>query len=220
MKFNPKIIILGYYAGNDITDIGKKTIWLSTDENGNPTNITTTYTYVDEKGRYRRNYDVKTSGLFNKFNNFMSYWSHVYIFAKQFYIGSFLNEPEPTHVNSYPQDFLTKFDISKKMLIEINEILRQNDAVLVVMLIPSKVQVDDKAWKSYEKYFGGNSNRFNPQNEIIQFCSKKNIKCLDLLPDFIGKPELYFKIDGHWNEKGHEFAAEELYDYLVSKGLV
>ena len=28
-----------------------------------------------------------------------------------------------------------------------------------------------------------------------------------------------FKIDGHWNEKGHDLAAIKLYEYLINEGL-
>ena len=220
LDFNPKIIILGYFT-NDITDIKKKTIWLSTDEKGDPTNITTTWTYIDEEGRYRRNYNISTKdrSLFYKINRFMSDWSHLHMFLKLFYIGTFLNKPDPNHVYVHPEDYLKKFDISKRMLVEINKMLQANDATLVVMLIPAQVQVDAKAWKSYEKYYGENAYRFNPQNEIMEFCNEKNIKCLDLLPYFMEKSELYFKIDGHWNEKGHDLAAIKLYEYLINEGL-
>jgi len=222
LKFNPKIIILGYYIGNDITDIGQKTMWLSIDENGNPTNITTNYYYIDEENRLRRNYDISTENrsIFYKLNRFMSFWSHSYVLLKRFYIGSVLIKPALNHVYTYPQDYSEKFDISKKMLVEMDSLLRGNNVILVVMLIPSKVQVNDGDWKAYEKYFGENSYRFNPQNEILKFCTEKNINCLDLFQDYIGKPELYFKVDSHWNEKGHELAAVKLYEYLINEGLI
>ena len=220
LKFKPKIIILGYYVGNDITDLGKKTIWVSTDADGNPINITTTYTYIDEKNRYRRNYENRdATGIFNGFNKFMSHWSHTYMFLKRWYIGAVLVSPDQNHVSSYTDDYLKKFDTSKKLLLEINKILRLRGTEFVVMLIPSKVQVDDRIWGDYDLFYGENAYRFNPQEEIMQFCNEKNIKCLDLLPDFIGKPELYFKIDGHWNERGHELAAMKLREYLIKKEL-
>ena len=221
-KFNPKIIILGFYSGNDITDIGRKTVWLSTDENGFPTNITTTYTYIDEEGRYRRRYDISTENrsIFYKLNRFMSLWSNSYMFLKRFYIGSVIVKPDPDHVYVHPTNYLEKLEIAKNMLSGMDKMLEENNATLVIVLIPAQLQIDDRAWKGYEKYFGENAYRFNPQNEIMEFCNEKHIKCLDLLPDFIGKTELYFKIDGHWNEKGHEFGAIKLYEYLVKEGLV
>ena len=147
----------------------------------------------------------------------MSDWSHLHMFLKRFYIGATISKPESDHVYVHPEDYLKKFNISKKMLVEINKILQANNVTLVVMLIPAKVQVDDKAWKAYEEYHDKNSYRFNPQNEIMRFCNEENIKCLDLLPDFIGKQGLYFKIDNHWNEKGHELAAGKLYEYLINE---
>ena len=222
LKFNPKIIILGFYVGNDITDIGTKTEWTGIDKDGYPTNITTTYTYIDEKGRLRMSFERnnKNLSLFGRFNHFMSSWSHSYIFLKRLYIGAFLVKPEPDYLYDHPQDYLRNFDVSKKLLVGINSMLKSYNSTLVVILIPAKVQVSDKDWEAYERYFKANSYRFNPQKELIKFCSENNINCLDLLPSYMGKTDTYFKIDGHWNEKGHELAASELYKYLIAEKLI
>ena len=221
LKFRPEIVVIGFYVGNDITDLSKQSIWLSTDANGNPTNITTTYTYIDEKNRYRRNYkNLRAEGAFSKFNQFMSEWSHNYMFFKNLYISLFLTKPEPNHLSKYPNEYSANFATSKRLLDEINKMSRLKGTKLVVMLLPSPTQVDDIAWDGYTEFYGENADRFNPQNEIMDFCSEKNLKCLDLLPYFIGKPELYFRIDGHWNEKGHELTGEKLYEYLIEQGLI
>ena len=222
LKFNPKIIIVGYCVGNDITDIGRKTTWLDVDAQGNPTNITTTLYYVDEEGRYRRIFERYEEGndIFYKINRFISTWSHAGFFIKKLIISAFLVKPFPDYVKVHPEDYLAKFDISKKMLVEINKMLEDNNSTLVVMMIPSKVQMKDKAWEDYKKHFGENAYRYNPQEEVMSFCVQNNIHCLDLLPNFIGRHELYFKIDGHWNGEGNELAANKLYEYLVTEGLV
>ena len=53
----------------------------------------------------------------------------------------------------------------------------------------------------------------------MQFCNENNLKCIDLLPHFMDKSDLYFAIDNHWNEKGHELAAMKLHEYLIEKEL-
>ena len=115
----------------------------------------------------------------------------------------------------------------EKSLNEINLLLEQfrqmvdddNDK-FVVLLIPAREQVSKEF---YEKYLIDNNleekdlfmNKF--QEKIKSFGRAKNINVIDLLPrmkEISANNSLYFEIDGHWNEKGHEFAAELLYDYL------
>lgn len=59
-----------------------------------------------------------------------------------------------------------------------------------------------------------------PQKAIMELCIKKGIDCVDLLPAFLDKAsngDYYYKIDGHWNENGHELAAGLIYENLIKK---
>lgn len=37
------------------------------------------------------------------------------------------------------------------------------------------------------------------------------------IPDKPDKPGLYFAVDGHWNESGHEFVAGQLVEQLLER---
>ena len=107
------------------------------------------------------NYENKdATGIVNGFNKFMSHWSHTYMFLKRGYIGAVLVSPDQNHVSSYTDDYLKKFDTSKKLLLEINKILRLRGTEFVVMLIPSKIQVDDGILDDYDLFYGENAYRF------------------------------------------------------------
>ena len=220
--FNPKLIIIGYYVGNDITDIGNKHRWESLDRGGNPTNISSDETFVDSQGRLRSTSGLyKANGsLFYKINRFMSMWSHSYVFIKRLYIGGFMVKPEPTHLYEYPAEFKTQLQLSEHLLSQTNDMLKSHNATLVVMFIPPETQTVDRIWEDYKSYFGDNAYRQNPQEELMGYCKQKKIKCLNLQEYYLNKPELYFKYDAHWTKSGHEIAGEKLYQYLLTEGLI
>ena len=85
--------------------------------------------------------------------------------------------------------------------------------------MPTKVQVSNKHWKIYEKYFD-NAYRYNPQEELISFFKQNGIRYVNLHPEFVGKPGLYFNIDQHWTKEGHKLASLKLYEYLINEGLI
>lgn len=222
LSFNPQLVILGYYAGNDITDLGKKTKWIDIDNNGTPKNITTTYTYIDREGRLRASYErPKTNtSTFYKLNRFMSYWSHTHIFLKKMVINAFLVRPDSTHTTSPSLDIAKKLKLSKHLISETNKLVEMSNATLVIMFIPAKLQVSESAWRNYESHYPETANRFAPQEELMTYCVVNNIHCLDLLPSFINREDVYFAIDGHWNAQGHHLAAKQLYSYLQEESLI
>lgn len=58
--------------------------------------------------------------------------------------------------------------------------------------------------------------------DLEKFAQEKQITYLNLLPKFkeSGEKGLYLDYDGHFNNKGHEFTATQLYDFLIQRGLV
>jgi lysophospholipase L1-like esterase len=54
-----------------------------------------------------------------------------------------------------------------------------------------------------------------PQKRLIEFAESRNIPYLDLLPGFIETNETYhFENDIHLTEKGHEFVAEQILNWI------
>lgn len=219
-SFNPKIVVLGYYVGNDILDFEKHN-WTKQDANLNPLTITSNFYYVDDKSRLRKWFEIEVhKGFLYKMDRILSKYSHIWVFLKRAYIGLFLVDPVPNHLINYPEGYNKNLLKSERMLNQINKLTKSYNTTLIVLLIPTKTQILDSDWEIYKKFYGPNVNRFNPQYNIITFCKNKNIRCIDLLPEFLGKKDLYFKKEGHWNEKGHALAAQILYEYLVENKLV
>jgi len=58
---------------------------------------------------------------------------------------------------------------------------------------------------------------------LVNFLQEKNVPVLDLLSLFKNHPNvdsLYLPINAHWNELGHELAAEAIEKFLYSEQLI
>ena len=83
---------------------------------------------------------------------------------------------------------------------------------MVLMIVPTKVQVFKKSLFYQQKY------DVEKPNRIIQvFCKRKGIGCIDLLEKYqkVSQRSLerfYYKRDLHWTARGHWFAAHILLD--------
>lgn len=100
---------------------------------------------------------------------------------------------------------------------EMDEICRANGRQLSVVIIPNKIQVENRESLTGDSYEAEKPNRL-----ILEYCSEREISCLDLLPVLSGAYErsgepLYFSIDRHLNERGYRIAAEAIHDFLVPR---
>lgn len=97
---------------------------------------------------------------------------------------------------------------------------------LVILIIPNKEQVDGAKLNQFMEEYSLTREKVEHdkfQRLARKFASENSISYLDLLPQFRQKNinnSFYFEIDGHWNEKGHQMAAELLYSYLTSNGII
>ena len=203
-KYEPNLVILAVFL-NDVND--------------NTASPLITF----DNSKLMRHIPLKAS-LPKKFVLYCSRYSHICALSQKIILEN-LGDANIKHADEiYLKNSSAEFE---KSLNEINLLLEQfrqmvdddNDK-FVVLLIPAREQVSKEF---YEKYLIDNNleekdlfmNKF--QEKIKSFGRAKNINVIDLLPrmkEISANNSLYFEIDGHWNEKGHEFAAELLYDYL------
>lgn len=227
INFSPDTVIIGFFVENDISDISDKNIWSRIDTKGLPLNITSNFYYVDEQNRLRHTSQnkeyYKKYSVFSNINYLLSKKSQLFILIKNFLIGK--KEP-PTKVffKELPDNLIENFSKIKILLKEMKKISSENNSSFIIVLIPSKIQVEDKFWEKYKKYYKNfETSRTMPNDLIMEFCKESNITCIDLLPEFLkeaNKGGYYFNIDGHWNEKGHELAAERIYSYITKENVI
>jgi len=93
--------------------------------------------------------------------------------------------------------------ITRKILNELKSDVEKKGASLLIVLIPSKREVE-------------NTDNYIPyQIDIINICKELNIYYFDLAPYFKKNYlRTYYRIGMHWNSRGHRVAANALLNYL------
>lgn len=103
---------------------------------------------------------------------------------------------------------------------EIKKWAESKNIPLVIFLIPNREQVYDKKLKEFMDKYSLTKEQVEYdkfQKLAKKFAQENNISYLDALPYFRQKSinnTFYFNIDGHWNAKGHELAADLIFNYL------
>ena len=88
------------------------------------------------------------------------------------------------------------------------------------VIIPAIYQVDEKIWDNYLSIYDIDLGKVDielPQKRFTSFFEKERIRYLDLLPEFKKQGQagqLYFPIDRHWNEAGHELCAKKIQEAI------
>jgi hypothetical protein len=64
----------------------------------------------------------------------------------------------------------------------------------------------------------------NLTRATLEFCQSRHLLCLDLTPALrkraLRHEKLYFSIDGHWNEQGHDAVAREINSFLLAQKIL
>ncbi|MDD5144801.1 MAG: SGNH/GDSL hydrolase family protein [Candidatus Pacebacteria bacterium] len=127
-------------------------------------------------------------------------------------------------LEEYPQGWSSIWDMEEGLLKEFKNKVEENGAKFMLVSVndiwrthPELTQKDDllsQMLNSFDFDFD------KPEKILENFTQEENIPFLNLLPFFkenIEGDELVFNwpCEGHWNKKGHEMAAESLFDYLT-----
>ncbi len=214
LNYNPDLIVLDIFVGNDISDVGDND-WIA-DKNGLPLKINSKIYYVDGENRLRN----KDYSVYNRLGLWLWKHSHFYNFARNklqvilLSIRQVKNGNNCIYCDNYYQN--ENWRKTEKILEAIKNITQNK---LVVVLMPAKEQVDDAEWRNYQSIAGNNIERELPQEKLIEFLNSHNIKYIDLLPYFKKSNknnDFYYKKDIHMNKFGHELIANILKDRLTN----
>ena len=91
----------------------------------------------------------------------------------------------------------------------------------VVVLVPTREQTDDALWQRVVAEYGpeADTRRFALNEGLAAGLTEAGVRVLDLSGPMLEHrrltgERLYFRYDGHWNPRGHAFAAEALAAFL------
>jgi len=107
---------------------------------------------------------------------------------------------------------------------EIARWARERGTRHLVLLVPTRWQVDDAAWDRYRRAWGLPADAFDrdrAQREVRALLEELDVPVLDLLTPMraaAAGSRLYYDADRHWTAAGHELAAERLHAALEELG--
>ena len=200
LKFNPDIVILGFFTGNDFSDNMAEKI--------NPEASFSEFRDFKNKIKlFFRNYSTAWRFILRQKsrNRFLAYLKNI-------------NRTEPNQEFGQRNGQLeaeAQADRSALLIINFKKLADKNSIDLVVAVLPAVGQVySDK---------DGNRDYLteNLSQNLLSFLKKEKIDYIDLLPHFKDwvklNPDktLYLPLDGHPSKYGHQVIAESIANYLT-----
>jgi hypothetical protein len=114
----------------------------------------------------------------------------------------------------------------EKHLDAMDVLCRSHGARFVVLVIPYKIQVVPKRREQELVRLALREPDLDlekPDRRVAEWGRSRGVAVIDLLEAVRRTPDpasLYFRVDSHWSDKGHEVAGRVLADLLVARGLV
>src|SRR3989338_282064 len=226
IKYKPRIVILNFYTGNDFANNYASLI----------------YSYKDGKLIDKR--PIEFTAI-QRMLHFLNTRFHTVKLAERIFLDSestrnFLikiglyKTGEPYQYNISLQDlYFTNSELSdagfeKTFLIldELANYTNSNGTSLIVVIIPTKEQVDSRKYSEHFGIYRDTGVKINitqPNMLLADYLSRNNIDYIDLLPYFKAQNKnnsFYFEHDEHFNEKGHQLAANAIYENLIKLKLI
>jgi hypothetical protein len=121
-----------------------------------------------------------------------------------------------------------QWQLTQEVFLEAQEYALAHGIELIVLIIPDKLQADDKLWQflvSHCKNFENEDkfDRFNANQLLREFFNENDIQYIDFLPVFRAyknSGKSYYQKDPHLTKVGHQVVAETVYQYLLMRGRV
>jgi hypothetical protein len=209
----PQITVVFLYVDNDIIAFrsGLKAEIVSLVSNVEILNILSKYFYKNNTKKIIDKYQVnqKYRDLFNK--NLIN----PYILPR----GS-----QDTHLlyENFNKDFNNN-NYTKNNLIKISQLAKKINSKFILVIVPSKYQVNKKYFSYLKKELNFNVSRYDIvnndlQKSIIKWAKDNEIETIDILPHLKNDhQEYYYLIDDHFNKNGNLLVANILFERLKSE---
>jgi len=131
---------------------------------------------------------------------------------------------QDTHLlyENFTKDFNDN-NYTKNNLLKISQLAKEIKSKFILVIIPSKYQVNKKYLSYLKKELNFNVSRYdivndNLQKSIIKWANDNEIETIDILPFIKNKPqEYYYLIDDHFNKNGNLLVSNILFERLKSE---
>jgi lysophospholipase L1-like esterase len=215
-SYSPDLVIVNMFAGNDVNDnlIGGK----------ERRSVRNGFLYDEYQARQK----ASKYRIVGPLTSWLAVYSRLYVFMRtpldviQWSRGTRLPVPQE-HLEAIQiplsQEFRDGLVLTESILKQMTDQASQHGAHLMIVVVPSAVQVDDTLWNetiSVYRLSAANYDRAQPGKLFVQFGQEVGLPVFDLMPDFVNVDSAYFKNDIHWNTKGHMIAARAISRFLVA----
>lgn len=209
-KYQPDVVILGFYIGNDVADNSPR---LGGARVGPPESRASL--------RRLRVYQVLADAA-------RSVGPVAERLIASGVMTDFLLSYDVYHQRPTPQ-WQEAWAVTKALIVRFQDVAAGLGAVPVVVLFPSREQVHADIWHDTVRRYGRlqqlDIDLEWPNRRLRAFLEERQGNYLDLLPEFrkeaaTTRERLYFERDGHWNESGHRLAATAIGEYLHARELL
>lgn len=198
LKYNPDLVILGLFVGNDFNTVIETTEFTPNTPNQLP-------------------YFIASKSHAFQF---------MYLLIKVNFINEIKKDikPVPTMCTSDEKYEQAIYSLEPAVQ-DFNKLAQENNFDILFVIIPSREQVDDKSWQEALSNFCvlNRSGRYQVQRDIKAVLDKTNSTYTDLTQKFVDLNKdntFYHEIDGHFNKKGHELAFSLVYNKLKNEDLL
>ncbi|RJQ31201.1 SGNH/GDSL hydrolase family protein [Candidatus Parcubacteria bacterium] len=220
-KFNPDLVIKTFVSWNDILDDA-----MSSDEPpifNESGRLISTFTRYSDKQQQRPTTELKK--LMRRSAVIMTLYKKLSEIKSKTVL---INENLPLHqqifLKNYPEEWQKGWEIEKKLLLNLNNDINEDGFQFLLVSLVEGARVEDAGLTAFENSFSGYEYDLEkPERLLEEFSAAEKISYLPLLSIFKYNMEktpqrISTVCDGHWNETGHEWAAQGIYRFLADNG--
>ena len=224
-RFDPDIVICGYFVGNDLADNCNRL-------SHNPR----IYFDFDEDGNYRQ---LPFSVSRARFSQFLNRYSRFYVWQKHMTSKTMHAARETLQIfepgswifcNQGPEKVAHAWRLTEAAIDTLHRDIVDRGSQFVLVLIPSGHQVYEDLFKTLAASDESFTDCFDwdyPDRRIGEICSRLEVPFLSLTEDFraaapgrsrrVQEEWLFYKGYGHFNEQGHDVTARAVHRFLTSR---
>lgn len=228
----PKIVLVGFFVGNDVKDVMLGMDKTTVDSQGRLVATQKSRAAMDSPDEAGADTTPPSTGI----KGWLEQNSHAYLFLRNAYYN--LTRPpakvqQPTifdaasfFLKDEPAEITAGWAKTTAILDAMRADAQAHGAQLVVVAIPTREQVHDRYWNEMKQQFGltdAQLVRDLPEQHLAAWSARTGAPLIDLLPGFRAadpnKQLYYFRTDRHWNAAGHALAATLITEGMTRLGL-